>query len=346
MFRSYLLSGLVAVVGLNCWPMEVAVAQHHHHHAHGAAHHHHHGHFSHAPAFGFSVGWPRYSYGYSSYQTYRWPTTVSYSYRSCFQPVYSCAPVVNWSSYYSGYCSPYSSYYSPAYSISIFDRFSAIAPRVPAGGAFEVDARPLAAVVRNVANVALPLVARNEEIELRRVTNKAAGPDNSHALSQNYLSAGDKLFAAGRHHEALNEYKRATAFSSDEAQGYFRQGIALVATKRYQESVQAFRHGLAADADYVNRHVRLDEVYGERSSEKLAHFEALAAAALENPRDASLLFATGVLLHLDGQSARAQKFLSRAGSLSPVEERYVQAFQTKQPAAALAERPVVGERDL
>lgn len=327
-------------------------------------------------AYGGYYGWPRYhrynyfnSYpSYRSYYGYRYPRYYYHSsfawpyasyyygvgYNSCFnyQPYYyttSYYPAIYPTYGNLGYCSNLNSYSSPALlnvqSAPVVSRILSLVNTIPnVSPTSRVDPfgiKPVSATLLNIDSGRGGIVDK-----ILTVESRATAAKDSSSVSNSHLELGDKLFAQRRYREAFEQYKRATAFASDSAHVYFRQGFALVATKRFDQAVTAFRNGMAADPSYIHSGFRLDDLYAINPGDKTEHFDALAAAAIARPNDAPLLFSLGVLLHFDGQLDRAEKFFARASSLSPVEERYARSFLRARPLAVTAGRDGFGERDL
>lgn len=170
-------------------------------------------------------------------------------------------------------------------------------------------------------------------------------PADARTRSDRYLREGDKLFAKQRYHEALTQYKSATAVDSSSAGSHFRQGFALIATERFPQAAEEFRRGLSLDPRYVHADFRLGELYGTNRAPFTRHLDALAAAALERPDDAELMFALGVTLHYDGQADRATKFFAKAAAGSPLVDVYATLFTSAlTPATTTAAK--VGGKDL
>jgi tetratricopeptide (TPR) repeat protein len=137
---------------------------------------------------------------------------------------------------------------------------------------------------------------------------------------------GDELFRKQKVHSALQQYNAATRFAPDRAEGYFRQGHALVATSNFDLAVQAFKRGLKTDSKIAKSDFLLSEIYGDAKIAKTAHLESLASAALDREGDSDLMFLLGVFLHFDGESKRAVKFFQRASDLAGADNVHLAHF--------------------
>ncbi len=188
---------------------------------------------------------------------------------------------------------------------------------------------PTVAAPPVVAAPALRAEAAGEAIEAPapkvRESNLASRERAAH-----YLSAGDELYRAQKHHEALQRYKSAAQWAPDLSETYFRQGFALIATNRHELAADAFRRGLTLDPDWPNSDFRLDALYRDAALAKQAHQDALANAALHEPENADLLFDLGVFLHFDGQADRAKKFFTRAKELA-ADDSHIDGFLAAAP---------------
>ncbi len=180
---------------------------------------------------------------------------------------------------------------------------------------------------------AIPLPA--DEPAAPRVSNAEA-----RRRAASLTSLGDDLFRKQRYQEALQQFKSASRAAPDLAEHYFRQGHALVATNRYELAVEAFKRGLEVEPGFVVAKFKLDEIYGTAKMAKHNHVEALAREALDNPRDADLLFLLGVFIHFDGESDRAQKFFARAAEMSGDKAAHIRAFIPAEEAVVEAGKDI------
>lgn len=130
-----------------------------------------------------------------------------------------------------------------------------------------------------------------------------------------YVELGDKLFRRGQTRDALAQYKLAATAAPDLGSPYYRQAITSVALRRYDDAVALLRRAVQVDPRFVRSEFCLDLLYGERQVAKADDQEQLAAAALARSSQPELFYLVGVLLHFDGDLARAQKFLAHAWRL-------------------------------
>jgi tetratricopeptide (TPR) repeat protein len=142
-------------------------------------------------------------------------------------------------------------------------------------------------------------------------------PLNPEALARagRFLSAGDEHFAAQRYRDANTRYRSATEAAPDLAEAFFRQGQALVAMGQYELAGKAFKRGMKLSDKWPQADFNLTELYAANQVAKTAHLEALAAAAGDNPRDATLLLLVGLQLYFDGQQERSRAFFRKAEPL-------------------------------
>jgi len=154
------------------------------------------------------------------------------------------------------------------------------------------------------------------------------------ARARRFIGLGDKMFGERKYADSYERYRMASQAAPGLADAYFRQGLALVASGRYESAAKALKRGLDLDANWPRSDFRLNSLYGGNGADKTAHLDMLATAAGENPQDADLLFLTGVFLHFDGQAERAGPFFRRAAQLGGVDAKYLKAF----------ERPPEGQR--
>ncbi|MBI2825286.1 MAG: tetratricopeptide repeat protein [Planctomycetia bacterium] len=174
---------------------------------------------------------------------------------------------------------------------------------------------------------------------------KRASGAEARARSQRFIVLGDGYFSKQEYSDANQRYRSAVQAAPDVAQGYFRQGFALLALGRYDLAVRSFKRGLKLDENWINGAFRLDLVYGDNQLAKAAHLEALANAAAKGPHS-DLLFLVGTFLYFDGKADRAFPFFHRAHDLAGADVEHIDVFlkalapPVAQPApAAVAARP-------
>jgi len=145
-------------------------------------------------------------------------------------------------------------------------------------------------------------------------------------LAWKFVGYGDAHFGNQKYSEANARYRKAAAAAPQLADGWFRQGFALVAMGRYDLAVQAIKRGLKFKPNWADSDFRLNELYGGNALTKSAHLDALAEAAKENPNDTDLLFLLGVLFHFDGKPDRAAPLLQRAKQLLGGDDAHLRGF--------------------
>ncbi len=163
-----------------------------------------------------------------------------------------------------------------------------------------------------------------------RTSNKTA-----RRRAAKYIAYGDALFSRQKEHSALQRYKTAAKAAPDLAEIHFRQGLALVATHRYDLAAAAFKRGLilapaGADAGDV---VSLDALYQDNLLAKESHLEALAQAVALKNHNADYWFVLGMFLRHDGQAERARKFFQQAQQLSGGAAAHLNGLLEKKKAA-------------
>lgn len=152
----------------------------------------------------------------------------------------------------------------------------------------------------------------------KRPRQRAANPE-AVARAARLLKSGDEDFAAQRYRDANARYRSATEIANL-ADALFRRGQALLAMNQYELAGDAFKRGLRLSDQWPQASFSLANLYGANQVAKLAHLEALAAAAEDAPRDGTLLLMVGLQLYFDGQQDRALPFMRKASELLPGDE--------------------------
>jgi hypothetical protein len=180
-------------------------------------------------------------------------------------------------------------------------------------GAAKLDAQPLnnPAVEHNRARPAPRVRETNDEVRTRAARRLAMGDDD---------------YRAQRYGEAYSTYRRAAEIAPDLYEVYFRQGQALVALRRYDDALKAFKRGLDLDPNWPRRPMRLTELYGPNQAAYVAHLEALAKDAVARPGDASPILLLGIELYSSGQQDRAKRFFEQATALAGDSPLYAELF--------------------
>jgi tetratricopeptide (TPR) repeat protein len=160
---------------------------------------------------------------------------------------------------------------------------------------------------------------------------------DSRARSQRFIVLGDGYFAKQAYSDASQRYKLAVQAAPDMADGYFRQGLALVALGHYDAAARSLKRGLTLEPNWAATDFRLSTLYADNGLAKAAHIEALAQAALRAP-SSDVLFLLGVMLYFDGQPARAKPFLVRSRELAAGDDAHLDGFLRKVAPAAPADQ--------
>lgn len=293
-----------------------------------------------APAEGFH--WRRWGCGFRA-----WPSCVSYRF-SCFPRVYCrpiCYPRV------VTYVSPWICS-TPVYSSHVsYGRYVGRTNYVPSANYVNYRLPPVAqpaelaygpqsvkqfmGVSRNFGLGSLLNPTDRNALIRPVVTDLKIRATNVSTLekARNYIATGDRLFRQQKFHSALQQYKAATRFAPDLADGFFRQGHALVATNRYDLAAQVFKRGLKVDSEVADSKFLLSSIYGDARIAKTAHLDSLATAALKHDHNSDLMFLVGVFLHYDGSKDRATKFFERANDLAGADNVHLAHFLPRKERA-------------
>jgi tetratricopeptide (TPR) repeat protein len=164
------------------------------------------------------------------------------------------------------------------------------------------------------------VIARRQPEDDQPAEEKVPRGSNPRAinLGWRFIGFGDARFSEQEYAEAYVRYKKAAQAAPVLADAYFRQGYALIALGRYELAATALKRGLEIDPGWAGSDFRNDDLYADHPQAKMAHLDALAQAAVEQPNDADLLFLVGVFLHFDGQTDRAKPFFRRAARIAGV----------------------------
>lgn len=239
---------------------------------------------------------PAYDFGWRPPYPYPYPYPVPYPYPPYYGDVYVLPPV--WL--------PAESLYGPQ---AVRRFLGADDPRA---------ARPNVNVIVPGGGAAGP--EREKEPNLRGTGRESLD------LAWRFIGFGDAHFENQKYADANQRYRKATDVAPQLADGFFRQGYALLALGRYDAAAKAFKRGLGLDAGWPKSNFRNDDLYGPNQAAKTAHLDALADAAAKQPKDGDLLFLVGLFLHFDGQQARARPFLQKAIQLAAGDDAHLRAF--------------------
>ncbi len=149
----------------------------------------------------------------------------------------------------------------------------------------------------------------------------------AHDLARRFIGFGDAYFQKQKYVDANQRYRRATEIAPQLDEAHFRYGFSLLAMARYDLAAKAFKRGLALDPDWPKSGFRLRDLYGQNHLARKSHLDAVADASNKSPADADLLFLVGLLLHVDGQQARARPILQRAIQLAGGDDAHLRAFR-------------------
>jgi tetratricopeptide (TPR) repeat protein len=206
--------------------------------------------------------------------------------------------------------------YAPSAYDCCFDAYPLVVPSAPIYGLGPLrnmlGAIAPAAPPRNIPGVAAEPA---KPVVRPRVVNPV-----SLARAGRFLSTGDEHFAAQRYRDANARYRSATEAAPDLVEAFFRQGQALMALGQFELANRAFQRGLKLGDKWPQADFSLAELYGANQVAKMAHMEALAAAAGDAPQDGTLLLLVALQLYFDGQQDRSLPFFRKAAALLANEE--------------------------
>ncbi len=314
-----------------------------------SGHHHHHRssfHFSYRPFIGYSGGYIPYNYGVQSIYAYSPNTTFSAGviapqYYGGF-PTYGAPAFGSYSTGFGGaYPWGYPLYSGGYYPAPLFvpadtifgpgavRRQMGIDPPIaptPGLNAPVLPQFPALAGVQPAPGVVPPL-APPANPPARPVVN-----DQMRARAQEHLNAGDQHFRGGRYHIALQRYKDATTAVPDLAEGFMRQGWALLALNQYDVAARAMRKGLQLKPDWHTAAFRLQDIYPDGIA-KGAHRDALERAARDRDTDPQMSFLAGLFAWADRDMDRARGWLTKANQHEIGDATYITTFLNILPQA-------------
>ena len=270
--------------------------------------------------WGFAKIFLNYRPWYSVYSYRAYPRhTYSYGYDGC--PSYGYSTYYQPQPYYINYGVPLLSV--PAelnFGPQAVQRFMGAIPNrlnnsVPNQGQQVLAQQPAAAA----AGRAIPVKVGNQP----RVAEASFA---ARTRAERYVEFGDSRYGQQEFHPALQRYKSASRELPNWALPHFRQGMALVATGRYELAAEAFKRGVALDPDWIQTDFQLSQIYGIHHTAKTLHLESLAQAALADNDNADLMFLVGTFLYFDGQPERSLRFFERSAELLPGDEGHVLIF--------------------
>jgi len=153
-----------------------------------------------------------------------------------------------------------------------------------------------------------------EAMPVKRPTVRASNA-SAKAKAGKFIAWGDAQFRAQKYSRAISRYRTASEMAPDVAEAYIRTGLAYLAMGHYEAADKAFRRALELRPNWTGAELRLDDLYAGDAIAKTTHREALAKAVEASPFDPTLLFLLGMHLHFDGQTKRAESFLTRCAQL-------------------------------
>ncbi len=250
---------------------------------------------------------------------------------------------------YSTYPYPYSyGYLNQGISLTIVaPQWNVSAPLVPAAPLANLPAlNPPIAPLLPARNPALikrvergPIIpAENildpaEEIR-RRVGELRLSTPTSRDRADRTLAQADRYFADSEYGRASARYRQALVQAPDYSKTLFRLGHAYVATHDYELALNYFLMALEVEGSSVRKGFSLEDMYRGNKLTKESHLEDLSEAALRQPEDGGLVMLVGLMLHYDGQAARAQEFFRRASEMPGAHQPYTQLLLKKEAEPA------------
>jgi hypothetical protein len=163
---------------------------------------------------------------------------------------------------------------------------------------------------------------------VERATNAQAN-----ALAWRFIGFGDAQFAAEKFADANGRYRKASRAAPQLADTWFRQAFALSAMGRQDQATAAIKRGLRINPKWPQSGFDLQTLFGNGDLAELAknaYLDDLIEAANAAPRDAGLLFMTGVQLHFAGRTKPSEAFLRRAKDLTGMDSEHIGAFLAKE----------------
>lgn len=166
---------------------------------------------------------------------------------------------------------------------------------------------------------------RPDEVEEEPKPGRSTSAE-SIASGWRFIGYGDKLFLAQDYGQARLRYKQAGSVAPTLGAAFFRQAYTLIALGNYSEAAKLIKRGLKVDPSWPESGFTNDQIYGDNRMAKMAHIDALAAATVNEPHNADLLFLIGVHLFFEGEPERAKTFFERAGRLAGGEDAHLRPF--------------------
>ncbi len=166
---------------------------------------------------------------------------------------------------------------------------------------------------------------RPDEVEEEPKPGRSTSAE-SIASGWRFIGYGDRLFLAQDYGQARLRYKQAGSVAPTLGAAFFRQAYTLIALGNYSEAAKLIKRGLKVDPSWPESGFTNDQIYGDNRMAKMAHIDALAAATVNEPHNADLLFLIGVHLFFEGEPERAKTFFERSGRLAGGEDGHLRPF--------------------
>jgi tetratricopeptide (TPR) repeat protein len=256
--------------------------------------------------YGYPYGYPS-AYSYGGYQPYGY----SGEYPSSYSPYLPYAPYYPYSPYYA-FRSPIFMPAGAMFGLGPIQRMMGVDHwfNPPAAGGGAGARADLGAGGRDPTRKLNRDGAPDDKPLAERGTNSKAT-----ALAWRFIGFGDAHFGNQKYSDALDRYKKAAQSAPQVADAWFRQGLALAATGRYDAAVKTIKRGLEIKPDWAASDFSLNTLYGGDDAAKKAQLDAMAKAAEEQPANGDLMLLLGIHLHFDGQKDRAAPFFKRASEI-------------------------------
>lgn len=196
----------------------------------------------------------------------------------------------------------------------------------PLAGTTVVDSRPVIVVAPGAKDSKPAEEAKPAEPPLVIRSRTRESPPAARKRCERYVEIGDRFFRQQQYEDAISQYKNAAAAAPDMGLPLYRQTLAYIATRRFDTAIKTLRRAVLVDPESVRNRIALDELYAEQIAARNSHQELLAQRALETPEDPTPLLLLGLLMHFEGDAARAERFFRAAEMLLPPGDELIAAF--------------------
>ena len=140
------------------------------------------------------------------------------------------------------------------------------------------------------------------------------------SLWQNLTVAQQKLLTP-----ALDEYIESQNYNSDRSFSHSNRGVVHAYKGQYEQAIQAFKQGIAIEANFPQTYLHLSQVYYQ-SGKNLKSIETLQQGRKANPDDASIAFNLGLaFIRIKGKVEAAEAF-AIATKLAPQNSHYFYVY--------------------